>query len=723
MAYDKIDAINKLFNPRAIAIAGASANPNNLGSRNLRLIKSYGFDGKLYAVNPKGEASHGVDGFRRLTEIQEPIDLCIVAVPAKAVIETIGECVKKEIPVAQILTGGFSETGKAGQISEKNILEKAGRITRLVGPNCLGVFSAGSRITFVSEVSEVVGKVSIASQSGGLSIDMLLQAKSRGLNLSKLVSMGNCMDLDPIDFLNYFRNDPETEVIGLYLEGINRGREFYRSLAETTQEKPVVILKGGRTPLGAKSVASHTNALAGEDETWLTAVSQAGAVMAEDVDDFLSLLTASQRFVPILQGNRIALIGNGGGSTVLATDLMAKSGLNIAILSEHTKTALSNAGALPGATIGNPSDIPINALNKNRGEVLGLVINGFLQDDSVDALVIHFNLLALMNYDNRREIAEGIAQTLLVIDRREKPVYLALRATPEPALEEIRLRILAAAGQAGLPCFTTLNEAVRTMAAVYHRSKPGRIESIPQIPQIPQVAASAARAMIHRNKAGDRRLVPQEIAFAVLDLFGIPHPGVRLAKTAADAVAAAVELGFPVVLKIDSPDISHKTEAGGIRLGLTTEKDVSIAFDEICRSAHSYQPDAFINGVLVQKAAGVCVQELICGIKRDPVFGPVILLGIGGVLVELLKDVSLKISPIQGKDARRMWTEITGSRLLSGYRGRPKADTGALEDLLLRLSAIAEALPEVQELDLNPVMVMPEGCGVSVVDCRILVDI
>ena len=207
MATDKNDAINKLFNPRAIAVAGASANPNNLGSRNLRLIKSYGYNGKLYAINPKGEASQGIDGFKRLTEIQEPIDLCIVAIPARAVVETIGECVKKEIPVAQILTGGFSETGKAGRISEKNILEKAGGITRLVGPNCLGVFSAGSRITFVSGVSDAVGKVSIASQSGGLSIDMLLQAKSRGLKLSQLVSMGNCMDLDAVDFLNYFWKD------------------------------------------------------------------------------------------------------------------------------------------------------------------------------------------------------------------------------------------------------------------------------------------------------------------------------------------------------------------------------------------------------------------------------------------------------------------------------------------------------------------------------------
>ena len=715
--------MDRLFHPRSVAVAGASGNLRNLGSRTLKRIKDFGFGGEMFAVNPKGEPSEDVPGARRLVDIAGSLDICIVAVPAAAVVQVIADCVEKGVPIAQILTSGFGEAGASGREAEQVILKTAAGRTRLVGPNCLGLYSATGGLTLIASAETAAGTVSIASQSGGLSIDMVLQAKSRGLKLSKLVSMGNCMDLDAVDFLNYFRQDPETEVIGLYLEGINRGREFYRSLAETTEKKPVVVLKGGRTPLGAKSAASHTNALAGEDVTWQAAVSQAGAVMAEDVDDFLSLLTAFQRFVPIPSGNGIALIGNGGGSTVLATDLLAQNGLNLAVLGECTEAVLSNAGSLPGATIGNPSDIPINALNKNRGEALGLVINSLIQDDSVDAVVIHFNLLALMNYDNRQEIAEGISQTLLAIDRREKPIYLALRATPEPALEETRLRILAAAEQAGLPCFTTPNEAVRAMAAVYHRSSRfGRIESAPPIPKIPQDVAGAAREMILRVKAGGRRLVPQDIAFTLLDRFAIPHPGVRLAKSAADAAAAAVELGFPVVLKIDSPDISHKTEAGGIRLGLTTERDVAAAFDEICRSASDYKTDAVINGVLVQAAVAESVQEIICGIKRDPVFGPMVLLGAGGVLVELLKDVSLKISPLKGADARRMWTEIAVSRLLTGYRGRPKADTGAVEDLLLRVSALAEALPGVRELDLNPVMVMAEGRGVSVVDCRILVD-
>ncbi len=713
-------ALDKLFSPRSVAVAGASGNVRNLGSRTLKRIKDFGFTGELFAVNPKGESSADVPGVRRIVDISGPVDLCIVAVPAAAVAQVITDCVDKGVPVAQILTSGFGEAGASGRKAEKAILQTAAGRTRLVGPNCMGLYSATGGLTLIASAEKTAGTVSIASQSGGLSIDMVLQAKSRGLKLSKLVSMGNCMDLDPVDFLDYFRKDPETEVIGLYLEGINRGREFYRSLAETTPKKPVVVLKGGRTPLGAKSAASHTNALAGEDATWQALVLQAGAVTAEDVDDFLSLLTAFQRFVPIPRGNGIALIGNGGGSTVLATDLMAQSGLNLAVLADPTETALKNSGSLPGATIGNPSDIPINALNKSGGETLGVIISGLLKDDSVDAVVIHFNLLALMNYDNRQEIAEGISQTLLAIDHRRKPIYLALRATPDPALEETRRRILSAAGKAGLPCFTSANEAVRALAAVYHRSKSDRIDPVASTPRMSADAAGAARKMLQRIKASGLTLVPQDVAFAVLDRFGIPHPGVRKAKRAADAATAAAGLGFPVVLKIDSPDISHKTEAGGIRLNLKSENDVAAAFDQILRSARDYRPDAVINGVLVQAALSGSVQEIICGIKRDPVFGPVVLLGTGGVLVEFLRDVSLKISPLTAADAPRMWREITGSRLLTGYRGQPRADTEALEALLLRVSALAEALPEVQELDLNPVMVMPEGRGVSVVDCRIL---
>lgn len=720
MVTDKNYAINKLFNPHAIAIAGASANPNNLGSRNLRLIKSYGYAGNLYAVNPKGEASHGIDGFRKLTEIQEPIDLCIIAIPAKAVIETIGECVKKEIPVAQILTGGFSETGKTGRISEKNILEKAGGITRLVGPNCLGVFSAGSRITFVSGVSDAVGKVSIASQSGGLSADMLLQAKARGLDLNKLVSIGNCVDIDLVDYLNYFSDDPETAVVGLYIEGLRQGRQFYTALKNICCKKPVVILKGGRTSQGAKSVTSHTNSLAGEYEIWKTAANQAGAILVEDIDDFLALLTALQPHIPSLMQKGIALVGNGGGTSVLATDLLEECGLNLASLTEQTKSDLAMIEMPPGTTVGNPTDTPVNALNKSGGEILAEVCNCLLGDSEVGGMIFHINLLPFINYDNRQDIVRGVANALKLIKIKDKPLFVSLRSIPDADMEEMRKEILKTLQQVGIPCFHSPSEAVRTLTLVYQWKQRPVSKELFKWSAGSEDQIKEAKTIVQKLKEEDCSLLPQEKAFDLLKRFGISYSANKLARTAAEAVAFAKEIGFPVAMKIDSPQIIHKTDAGGVQIGLATSEALEKAFEEIWDSAARYSPAATINGIIVQKMSEKPVIEMICGLKTDPVFGKVILLGIGGVLVELLKDFSMKILPLGDQDAGQMWQALKSSKLLTGFRGNKSGDIHALEDLIQKVALLGESVPEISELDLNPVMLMEAGKGLTVVDCRII---
>lgn len=715
-------AMEKLFHPRSVAVAGASGNPNNLGSRSLKQIKDFGFTGSLCAVNPKGQSSGGVPGYRSLVNIPGPVDLCLIAVPAAAVGKVVADCVAKGVPVAQILTSGFGEAGAEGRRAEQAILAKAAGKTRLVGPNCMGVYSAPGGLNFVATAEKTPGQISIASQSGGLSIDMILQAKARGLKLNKLASIGNCIDLGPEDFLGYFGHDPETEVIGLYLEGVKPGRNFPLSLQEAASYKPVVLLKGGRTGLGAKSVASHTNSLAGQYATWQAAVSQAGAIMVDNVDDFLASLTALQSYVPRMRGKAAALVGNGGGATVLATDNLAELGLTLAVLRETTLKAMADIQMPAGSTVGNPTDTPVGALNKSGSEALGEVVDQLLADPGVDGAVVHFNLVPFINYENRRDIAEGVSAALRSMAGKDKPVYVALRSVPDAPLETLRAQILETIKETGLPCFQSAGEAVRTLAAVHQWTKRPVIDREQEKASPPEQVLAKGREIMARLKEKGYSAVPQEEAFQLLDVYGIPHPQARLAADAAQAVIVAEAIGYPVALKLDSPDILHKTEAGGVRLGLGNREEVCQAFREICESARRYRTDARINGVLVQAMSRPPLQEMICGLKRDPVFGPTLLLGLGGLLVEVLQDVSLRVLPLSARDARSMWQKLDGSALLTGYRGRPRADTTALEDLLQKVAVLGRMTPEISEMDLNPVMVWEEGSGITVVDCRIVLD-
>lgn len=715
-------ALDKFFNPRSVAVVGAGSSPKKMGSRTLRLIKEFGFTGSLYAVNPRGEFCCGAPGCQRVVDIPEEVDLCIIAVPAAIVPDVVADCAEKGVPVAQILTSGFGEAGAEGREAERKIIDLAGGKTRIVGPNCMGIYSSAGRLTFITSADSSVGSVSICSQSGGLSIEMVLQAKARGISLGKLVSMGNCLDLDPVDFLNFLGQDPGTGVIGFYLEGLRRGRDFHDALKRVAAVKPVVILKGGRTGLGARSVASHTNSLAGQYDTWKAAVRQAGAIAVESIDDFLAMLTGLQGFVPRPSGKGVALVGNGGGATVLATDLLAEQGLTLAVLDDKTRSAISEIDMPAGSSVGNPTDTPASALHKKGGEALGTVVNRLLEDPAVGGAVIHFNLLPFINYDNPGTMAEGVSAALLSLAGNKKPVYVGLRAVPDQAVESLRQQIMDAARKAQLPCFHSVYEAVSTMAGVYKWSWRPLPAPGGKLPVVSEQSVDEARNIIARLREKGVNYLPQESAFRLLDLFGIPHPGLRMARSPKEAADAAAEIGFPVVMKIDSPDIVHKTEAGGVRVGLKSAAEAAEAFEGICASAGQYRPDSVINGVLVQGMSSGSVQEMICGLKRDPVFGGVLVLGIGGVLVEVLKDVSMRVLPLVEGEEGLMWRELAGSTLLTGYRGRPVADLGGLEDLIGRVAAMGQYLPEIAEMDLNPVMVMRKGSGVSVVDCRIIID-
>jgi acetate---CoA ligase (ADP-forming) len=720
MASEPIRAIDYLFAPRTIAVAGASANQKNLGSRTLKLIKDFGFAGPMYAVNPKAEPSSGVSGYSSLAEVPGEVDLCLVVVPAKFALKVIEDCAKRAVPIAQVLTGGFAETGTAGKDAERRLVEAAAGRTRLVGPNCIGVYSPTGRLTMVAHAEMRPGPVAIASQSGGLSIDMILQARSRGLKLSKLISIGNCMDLDPVDFLNYFAWDEKTQVIGLYIEGLKRGREFLSALREIAPHKPVAILKGGRTSQGARSVASHTNSLAGDFAIWKAAAHQTGVVVAENVDDFLAALTALQPGIHRPQGPGLALVGNGGGATVLATDLSEELGLHLAELTPASKEKMAAISMPPGSTVGNPTDTPVGALNKAGGESLGRVIETILADENVHGMVIHFNLVPFINYTNRQEIAEGLAAAIVQATTTSKTVFLALRSVSDPRLDPIRDYLLGVADQAKLPCFRSADEAVAAIARAYrHATCVTGSKLLNAQDLVSENALASARNLVKLRMADGINYLGQKDCFDLLTHFGIGQAPCCLADSEDQAADAASEIGFPVVLKIDSLDIVHKSEAGGVKIGIKNSDEVRSTFKSIIEAARAYRPDARINGVLVQGMLTGLSLEMICGLKRDPVFGPVLVVGMGGVLVEIMRDVSMRVLPLSDTDPARLWRELRSAPLLTGYRGKPPADTEALEELIRRLAILGEALPEVLELDLNPVCLGSIGEGAKALDARI----
>ncbi len=472
--------------------------------------------------------------------------------------------------------------------------------------------------------------------------------------------------------------------------------------------------------MGARSAASHTNALAGEYATWKAGLRQAGVISVDSVDEFLAVLTGLQGFVPRPGGRGVALVGNGGGATVLATDLLAERGMTLAAIGETTKAAIAALQLPPGSTVGNPTDTPVNALDKGGSQALGSVVNTLLRDPAVHELILHLNLIPLVNYENRQSIADGISQALSMLDGQGKPIYVAVRSAPEDVLETLRVQLLESARNKQLPCFHSAHEAIDAMSRIYEWCRRPRPATAPTRAPVSPSAAKRARARIAHLPKGTR-LVPQDVAFELLDIFGIPHPRSILARSREEAVRAAAECGYPVALKVDSPDIVHKTEADGVRVGLRSEKEVAGAFDAIGQASRAFMPDAEIRGVLVQAMEGEPLAEVICGLKTDPVFGPVVLLGMGGTLVEILKDASLRVLPLGQEDPGLMWRDLGGARLLTGYRGKPPADTDAIEDLLERVSVMGEMIPEIAEMDLNPVMVKEKGAGLNVVDCRMIV--
>jgi acetyltransferase len=681
------------FKPLGVAIIGASRDPNKLGYGVVRNLTEYRYQGGIYPVNPVAGEILGRACFPSVADVPDPVDLAVVVLPAPAVADVLEQCGSRGIKHAIIVSGGYSETGQEGKDREVILAQVAAKHgMRIMGPNCIGTIDTHTPVntTFVVGMPQV-GDIGFLSQSGAMCASVIDWARGAGVGLSRIVSLGNQVDVNETEILGTMATDPQTRVITAYIEGVADGRAFMRTAEEAARRKPVVVLKGGQGTSGAKAVASHTGALAGSAEAYEAAFQQSGVLCASTVEELFDWARALA-WQPLPEGRRVAVLTNAGGSAILAVDAIEAVGLELAPLTEETRAYL-RPRLLGPASVANPVDMLAGA----GPGTYAVCLDALLSDPTVDSVLV----IAVPNdWFLPASLAEVICEVAAV---HHKPVLASIMglASVDQALAILHRR--------RVPNFAFPERAPSALAAMFARRQ--WLDTPPEAPaELTDVDQTAARAALNRGDLAH-----------TLAAYGITLPPTRLAPDADKAVRLAEEVGFPVVLKLVSPDITHKSDVGGVALNLVGGDAVRTAFDRIVRSARAAHPEAAIEGVLVQKML-TGGQEIIVGVRRDPQFGPLALVGQGGVDVELLRDVAMGVAPLSRSGAERMLDSTRAGVRLKGWRGSPPADRAAVLDAMLRLSQAACDFPEIAELEINPLYVLPEGQGAYAMDVRGVVE-
>jgi len=677
------------FNPRGIAVIGASSDPHKLGHGVVRNLIDYRYPGPIYPVNPKAGEILGHRAYPSIDQVPDPVDLAVIIVPAPAVADVVAQCGRRGIQHAIVVSGGFGETGVQGRQREEELVKTAGKHQmRLIGPNCIGTIDTHTPVntTFVVGMPQA-GDISFLSQSGAMCAVVIDWARGAGVGFSRIVSLGNQVDVNEAEMLAAMADDPQTRVITAYIEGVADGQAFMAAAEDAARRKPVVVIKGGRGDSGAKAVASHTGALAGSAEAYNAAFRHSGILQADTMEQLFDWARVLA-WQPLPEGRRVGVLTNAGGPAILAVDALEAAGLELAPLSQDTYDYLRER--LPGATsIGNPVDI----LAGSGPGLYAVALDALLSDPTVDAALV---IQAPQDWFLPASLAEVVAEVAAV---HRKPVLASIMglASVDQALAILHRR--------RVPNFAFPERAASALAAMIARrtwlempaEQPAKLEGID--------IEAARRALDKADFA------------AALSAYGILMPPARPAASAGAAVTAAREIGYPVALKLDSPDFSHKSDVGGVVLNLKDELAIQAAFDEITAAARAAEPEATIRGVLVQKMLSGG-QELIAGTRRDPQFGPLALIGSGGVEVELQRDVASAIAPLSDSQANRLLDATLAGTRLKGWRGIPAADRPAAVQALRRLAQIAKEFPEIEELEINPLYVLPAGQGAYALDIR-----
>ncbi len=713
-----MQGLDALFNPSSVAVVGASSTPGKVGHDIFVNILKGGFTGTLYPVNPRAKSIACVRTYPDISDIPDPVDLAIIILPPTQVETAIANAIGHGVKAIVIVSAGFREVGPTGLAIEQRIAamcRAAG--VRVVGPNCLGVINPKPEVRLNASFSTrmpAAGNISFISQSGALCTAVLDFAADKDFGFSKFVSIGNKADVDELDLLRYFHADPETEVIMLYIEELQRGPEFIQEVKEITggdRPTPVLAIKSGRTGAGAKAAASHTGSLAGSEAVYDAIFAQSGIIRVDSINELFDFGIAFayknesatgkiRRKVP--HGNRVAIVTNAGGPGIVATDMTVSSGLELATFSADTIEVLRSH--LPTtANVNNPVDIIGDAAQDRYENALSAVI----KDEGVDGALVILTPQSMTN-------AIGTAEAIVRIARHSyKPILCCFMGIIDVSAGVKHLQ------SSGIPVYRFPESAAKSFGALYRYSRwLNRQRLAPfQMTHDKQRAAEIIAQALAVGKTYIGELGGTEL----LKCYGFNILPTVLATSAAEAGDAADQMGYPVVLKIVSPQIIHKTDAGGVVVGPDCRAAVESSFTTIIDNATKFNPQAMIEGVLIQRLAPKGL-EVILGMSRYPIFGPLIMFGIGGVFVEVFQDVAFRLAPLTRNGAQNMVRSIKGHKLLLGYRGAPKTDIGTIERMLVGLSEMVLDHPEIKELDINPLLVHAEGDGVTVADCRFILE-
>ncbi|MDR5657269.1 acetate--CoA ligase family protein [Halodesulfurarchaeum sp. HSR-GB] len=689
---------NGLFDPDRVAVVGATDREGSIGRAIMENLEE--FTGTVVPVNPSRESVLGYPVAQEIADITEPIDLAVVVVPPDIAVEATRELGEHGVKNVVVITAGFGEAGSEGATREQELKSIAATYDmNLVGPNSLGVMSTPSRMNATFGPSNArPGKLSFMSQSGAFITAVVDWANDQGIGFKDVVSLGNKAVLDESDFVDIWDDDPKTEVILGYLEGIGDGRGFIDVAREVTKETPIVLVKSGRTEAGAQAASSHTGTIAGSERAYEAGLDQAGVLRAENVQelfDYAQILAGQ----PVPEGNGVAVISNAGGPGVMTTDAIGDSNLEMASFDQETLEGLREA--LPeGANIYNPVDVIGDADNDRFEAAIDLV----LADRNVDAAIVVATPIAVLDYG---QLATDIGA---LQEKHEIPVATALMGGERIDAPARTLR------ESGIPNYFDPARAVTSLDALLTYRDITRIEY--EQPQTFDVDRERVQEILETAAQRSNRLGVE--AMGILDAYGIPTPEGKIVETPEAAQEAAESIAGDVVMKIVSPDILHKSDIGGVKVGVS-EDGVRDAFEDLITRAKNYQPDAQILGVQVQEMVDLETgTETILGMNRDPQFGPLLLFGLGGIFVEVLEDTTVRVAPVSEREATAMLGEIDSAPLLRGARGREPVDEPALIESIQRLSQLVTDFPAILELDINPLVASPEG--VQAVDSRLTVD-
>lgn len=710
--------LSAFFNPSSIAIVGASQNLSSIGGRPFFYLKKHGYEGRIFPVNPKYKEIEGCRCYPSLNAIPEKVDLALIVVNYKLVYTMLEQCAQKGVHFVTVFSSGFGEAGEEGREMQKKIAQLAGSTgMRICGPNCQGGVdlynNTAAAFSGALDVKPLLpGPVGFVTQSGALGYSIFNLSQENNVGFSYVISTGNEVDLDCTDFLNFMLDDPHTKMVTAYLEGINNGAKFIEVAEKALRnQKPMVILKVGRSSVGRKAASSHTGSLAGSDEVYDAVFEQMGVIRVNDIEECIDIGKLMTSTFKIPSGKGIGILSTSGGAGVLCADTAVECGLDVVSLQPKTQEIVQ--GLIPnfGSSF-NPVDMTGQIISNVGG--FSILLQAMLADPGIDALVVVMTMVSgELGMRMSRDIIEMSQMT-------DKPIVVAWTSGLKLVKKHFELL-----KKAKIAVYQSPVRAIKALSMLMHYGsalpeKRDRLSASESM-RTARFDIPASASAILNTAAGNT--LSEHQSKMLLSAFGLVLNEEVLVQTAAEACMAADRIGYPVALKVDSPDILHKTEANAIKLNITGREEIQGACRELLENAHKYAPSAMVHGISVQKMISKGV-EAIVGVHHDPQFGPVLMFGLGGIFVEVLKDVSFAVVPLTREEALiNLVKRIKGYPLLVGARGRDKADIDALVDLLVKISHMACALgPRLKELDINPLIVLPEGQGVKIADALIILE-